>query len=663
MSTQLPLENAEVLGEASRLSPGSALIRPRKLHAGHFAFMRAVVQGIDTRAMWQRYLRIEGEHTDARVVRRTIGWMREEFAAAAKRHGRFGQARLILIDVSRIPEPAVRLPSLEEFARAAGLEEFSQDEQLAHFEARYGKPSRHTRRRGTLVQRQLDALRWLEQLVAEPPGARDGVGAWFDPRVADRLEAKGIDTLARLLERINGAGRRWWFGVPGIGAGKAARIEEFLTVHRDSIGVSIGAHVAVPRAKLYAHELDKVVPRATAVVPLDKLLIPAALDGREGRFRAERVRCLLRANNDYDAVQAWLAAKHSAHTKRAYRKEVERFLLWAILEHHKPLSSMSLEDCIAYRDFLADPQPRERWCGPRARARWSPLWRPFEGPLSVVAQRQALVVLKVLYKFLVDQGYMLGNPWNGVSPAKSATPKLNAGRSFTRAQWEFIEAQLALLADTGANQRLRLALHVLYDTGLRLSEVVAVKLGDLSFVAYPPEAGDDELIEGWLLHVVGKGDKARTVPVSFAVMSELSTSLVQRGLDVDPEHPRNREAYLLGRAPDALERAPWAAHALTPSDPAQGISAATLADQIKQFFQGCARVLEATDPKSAARFARASTHWLRHTHGTHAVAAGTPLDVVQQNLGHASLNTTTVYVTSEDRRRMKAMRGFWGRGG
>ena len=39
---------------------------------------------------------------------------------------------------------------------------------------------------------------------------------------------------------------------------------------------------------------------------------------------------------------------------------------------------MSNEDCIEYRDFLADPQPRGRWCGERSRERWSPLWRPFE---------------------------------------------------------------------------------------------------------------------------------------------------------------------------------------------------------------------------------------------------------------------------------------------
>ena len=40
--------------------------RHHELHSGHFAFMRAAVQGVDARASWDRYLRLEGEHVDAR---------------------------------------------------------------------------------------------------------------------------------------------------------------------------------------------------------------------------------------------------------------------------------------------------------------------------------------------------------------------------------------------------------------------------------------------------------------------------------------------------------------------------------------------------------------------------------------------------------------------
>ena len=108
----------------------------RKLHRGHFAFMRALAQGLDERASWDRYLRLEGEHTDLRTVRRTIGWIRDEFAAAARREHRPGTARLILLDPDRFPA-APALPSLAEFAAAQGLEDFSETEQIEAYEAAY----------------------------------------------------------------------------------------------------------------------------------------------------------------------------------------------------------------------------------------------------------------------------------------------------------------------------------------------------------------------------------------------------------------------------------------------------------------------------------------------------------------------------------------------
>ena len=64
-------------------------------------------------------------------------------------------------------------------------------------------------------------------------------------------------------------------------------------------------------------------------------------------------------------------------------------------------------------------------------------------------------------------------------------------------------------------------------------------------------------------------------------------------------------------------------------------------------------------PKGAERFARASTHGMRHSHASHAIASGMPIEIAQQNLGHASLATTTVYVTTEKRWRMKAVEAFW----
>ena len=82
---------------------------PRKLHVGHFPFMRAVVQGLDAQAMWERYLRIEGEASDLRVVRSTIRWICDAFAVAARREQRPGTARLVLLDAADAPPEAFAL--------------------------------------------------------------------------------------------------------------------------------------------------------------------------------------------------------------------------------------------------------------------------------------------------------------------------------------------------------------------------------------------------------------------------------------------------------------------------------------------------------------------------------------------------------------------------
>jgi site-specific recombinase XerD len=675
--------------------------RQRKLHVGHFAFMRAVVQGLDPRESWERYFRIEGEASDQRSVRATVAWIREEFAAAAKREDRFGTARLVRIDATRIADPAFELPSLEAFAEAHGLEDDRQADQVAAFEARYlndrGRASQPLRRRARLIARQLEALRWLEALVAQSPKVGDAVAAWLNPTLAGHLEAADIFTLAQLVERINGVGRRWYAGIKALGEAKALRIVDWLrdvaNTHQDSIGLQLGRHVAMARSKLYAHELNAVVTPATDIRPLEKFIVPAALDGSRGLYRRPQAQCLLKATNDYQAILAWLRSKHGltpeqkahlkarrrqrdamgthgveqgldwlqslSNTQRAYRKEAERFLLWAITHQDKALSSMSNEDCIEYRDFLADPQPRSRWCGDRGRERWSPLWRPFEGPLSASAQRHAVTILKNLYGFLVDQNYLMGNPWSAVGVPRSTGPKVNAGRSFSLAQWGFIEAQLTMLTSTSANQRLTFGLHLLYATGLRLSEVVAATVDDLQWVEYPADAHDDEAMQGWMLRVIGKGQKEREVPLPIDVVGELARYLVSRGLDARPENIGNQGAFLLGKASDSAQRAPGLSAGRT-TDPRQGLAATTFYDQIKAFFADCASVLRGQgDAKGAERFAKASTHWMRHSHASHAIAGGMPIEIAQQNLGHASLATTTIYVTTEKRRRLKAVEAFW----
>jgi site-specific recombinase XerD len=80
-------------------------------------------------------------------------------------------------------------------------------------------------------------------------------------------------------------------------------------------------------------------------------------------------------------------------------------------------------------------------------------------------------------------------------------------------------------------------------------------------------------------------------------------------------------------------------------------------------FTRCAAWVAHQDPRAAQRIRQATTHWLRHTYGSHGVAFGMPTDVLQANLGHASLATTSIYVTAEKARRHAAVRLAFNRKG
>ncbi|MFJ1254149.1 phage integrase family protein [Cupriavidus sp. CuC1] len=720
-AASLPTDSVTVAPPAAAPRRRRRTVTRRHLHRGHFGFLRAIIQGLHARPMWERYLLDEGEiEAEAELaargpggvddelpaqdraarsfaghpkVRRVTAWLRGELAAAAGRAERYGMARLVRVDFRQIGRPGEGLPSLEDFAAEAGLDGFSQAEQQEAYRTRFGRALEREAKRAALMRRQLDAVDWLEGKYAQPVLAGDACRAWLADTLATRLEAAGVATLSDLIDRINSLGSGWARSLPAIGAGKARAVEAFLRTHAETLGKGIGAHVAVPRRQRYAHELAAVVPRgsrAGALVPLDKLILPAELDGRAGAYRLPQARCLIGAHNDYEAVLSWLRSKaglppeqvarlrerrrdlatlpgpldwlhYLSHTQRGYRREAERFLLWALVVRAKPLSSMDTDDCLAYRDFLAAP-PAD-WCAPRSRERWSPVWRPFEGPLSLAAQALAVRILTNLYRYLNDKNYLAGNPWQGIHVPKSVKPKMDTGRSLTEEQWAFVSGCLARLPPSSANQRLQVALPLLYATGLRLSEVVSVTTDDLEWVSLPGAKGGGAKAreEGWWLTVLGKGNKPRRVPVPEAAIEALGRYLVARGFAADPAANRIAGGVaLLGHATDQAERAPWAKADRAGAQAA--LAATTLYRQIKRFFQACASELDLVDARGAARLRAASTHWMRHTHISHALAAGAPLEIVQQNAGHASLDTTTRYITTEDARRMAAMKRFFHEG-
>lgn len=625
--------------------------RKRKLHSGHFAFMRAVAQGLDATSVWDRYLRIEGEHVDERKVKSAIAWIRAEFAAAARREKKPGTARLVLIDASQLRNPDDR-PTLDVFAVASGLEDFPLDEQLAHYKETYGNDDAGHKRRSRLVQRQLQALHWLEALVAQAPAPGDALAAWLAPSLAMRLEKFGILTLFAMAERINGMGAGWYTGIQGIGVAKAARLVDWMTIHQASIGVPIGAHATRRRSELQPGELEAVVPSSTALVPLEKLVVPAQLDGSSGAYRLPRARCQIAANTDHAAIHTWLASKRSgtdggpSTTQLAYRKEAERLLLWAVLERSKPLSSLTTEDAQAYAAFLVAPP--SSWCGPRHHQRWSPLWRPLQGPLSPASRAQALTIIKNLFEFLNAQRYVDGNPFSGVARPRVPARSIGWSRTLTVAQIELLRAPTTETAALDVSAlRAQFALEWLYSTGLRRAEMAQGKCGDLSRVEFLTEEGSAATC--WIQVVVGKGQKQREVAVPDDVVAQLAKRLERFGHDPDPLALSNVDVPILARQHGAQ---------LLP------VPAGRLYKDLKRLFERTADGVAVSDESAAARLRSASTHWMRHSHASHLVNArpgyaGQQLTVAREILGHASVKTTAGYVNTEQNQVIRAMREFW----
>ncbi|WP_458764659.1 phage integrase family protein [Cupriavidus basilensis] len=642
---------------AGASAPLPVVTRPQ-LERSHFAYLRATQQGVPPRVAWPRYLGHLGEADDATRVHRMTGWIRAEVGAAAARGGNFARARLLRLELAPL---GTALPALDTFVAAQGLEDCRESEQLAAYEAAYGPALDAQRRRTALLRRQLLAMHMLEATMAQPIGLNDGCEAWLTDAIAARLAAHGLRTLAELHARVaEDAG--WWRTVRGIGAGKSAAIRQFLAAHAGTLGALPDLDVAGP-APDGAQTTSRTAPSRAATsataplapsrfVPLERLVLPDDLDGRTGRFRASRDLCLIDAENDREAILAWLAVKappvaarpgeppRPSHTLLAYRKEAERLLLWCALERRRPLSSLTAEDAVAYQAFLLAPPAH--WCGPRNVPRWHVGWHPFEAGLSARSVAYAIAVLGNLFAFLVNQNYLLGNPFRAVrAPARMARGP-DPGRGLSQELWQVVVDALDALPPGLASLRLQMTLHLLHDGGLRLGEVVAATTDHLSRVAL--RRADGTTAEGWMLEVCGKGAMTRLVPVPDGWVALLGRYLAARGLPADPRQARG--APLLGVVRGTV-------------DADVGVTGSAMHGQLKRFFSACAARLEAVDPVLADRLRQASAHWLRHTHINHSLDAGVPIEIVQQNVGHASLSTTTIYVRSEDARRLDAMQQMW----
>jgi integrase/recombinase XerD len=378
-------------------------------------------------------------------------------------------------------------------------------------------------------------------------------------------------------------------------------------------------------------------PLVIVPAPLDALTIPAALNGRDGINRAAGRHGQIAATNDLDALRAWLARfTETKTTFENYRKEAERLLLWSIVQLGKPLSSLTHEDLLGYQHFLADPQPLALWVtgGGRKQPRTDARWRPFYGPLAPTSQRQAMVILNVMFAWLVQAGYLAGNPLSlSRQRARKAPPRIT--RYLEPELWQDVKTYIGSMPRETARERFRHArvrwlFTLLYLGGLRITEVSANTMGQ--FFSWRDATGRDR----WWLEVTGKGDRERLVPATTKMMVELT---------------RYRRAHDLSALPLPGENTPLVLPVGAARKP---LTRAALHKIVKEVFAGAATRLRAdgeSNAQRASRLEQASAHWLRHSAGSHMADQQVDLRLVRDNLGHASLTTTSQYLHVDDDRR------------
>jgi integrase/recombinase XerD len=274
----------------------------------------------------------------------------------------------------------------------------------------------------------------------------------------------------------------------------------------------------------------------------------------------------------------WMERGLSANTLGAYRADLLALQRW-LAQRDKSLIYAARSDLLA---FIA--------------------WRAKEGAKPRSTARQ-LSSFRRFYRFLLREGVIAEDP-----TLKIDMPKI--GRALPQSLSESEVESLLGAPDVSdpIGHRDRTMLEVLYATGLRVSELINLRQGQIN------------LNQG-VLRVRGKGDRERLIPLGEEAQRWLREFVAGPRVEILLE--RQTEYLFPTRRGDRMTRqAFW--------------------HIIKRYA------------KKADILARLSPHTLRHAFATHLLNNGADLRVVQMLLGHSDLSTTQIY-THVARERMKEM--------
>jgi len=272
----------------------------------------------------------------------------------------------------------------------------------------------------------------------------------------------------------------------------------------------------------------------------------------------------------------------SRHTVRAYDSDLSQFLVFVASRAGRTRAQLTMADFdqLNIREFLADLHRRGNTRSSTARK---------------------LAAIRTFGRYLRREGILVGDP-----AALVGTPKREQ-----RLPAHLGEAEMSTLLempDTSQplGRRDRAILELFYASGLRLSELVGLDLGDVN-------------LNGRMVRVLGKGGKERIVPFNRSTEAALRAWL------------RDRESFVTAKPP-ASSREP------RPTKPPlflnyQGgrLSTRSVDRLVRKYVAACSTRLGI------------SPHALRHSFATHLLERGADLRAIQELLGHARLSTTQRY--------------------
>ncbi|NVD97938.1 hypothetical protein [Massilia sp. BJB1822] len=376
-------------------------------------------------------------------------------------------------------------------------------------------------------------------------------------------------------------------------------------------------------------------PWQPKVAPLERLKLPAHLDGSLLPRGSVLFKIRIEAHNDVEAIQMWLAevAKSDA-TARSYRLEAERCLLWATLEQGKPLAALNDQDLSDFRTFLLDPQPRERWLCAGTVRREEDSWRPFRGPLSPRSCKHALRIILSLFKWLETCGYLSESILRGAALAPGSIDRKNTAPAtalerrasiVTLVEWTYVRKALDELNPCGTKYfdlRTRALLYLAYFADMKPGEICSLLTSSIEIIS-------TDTTPIWKLYVEGRSPNIREIILLPPVQAVLERYLDGRGL-VSSAGTFRENCPVIASGRDTQD---W-------NESQGGVSAETVRVHTREVFLRAAALAESGGDKPAARrLSGATIHWLKHAFEIHTTYLSTPKNWCWHLLGACWLAT------------------------